>query len=244
MIARAVAVLDSLRQHPKGLSLGEIAKLVSLPRSTVQRIVAALDDEGLVIAASLTDGVKLGPRLISFAASAKFEIADFCLPTLQRLAKETGETVDLSVLNHDKLVFVDHVPGTHRLRPVSAVGVSFPLHSNAPGKAMLAALAETELEKYRRRLSLAKMTDNTILSWEKLNRELAQVRKEGVAYDHEEHSLGICAVGAALRDPTGELAAISIPVPTQRFGPHEGKLTRILQKTCRELQRRLQHEAS
>lgn len=244
VIARAVAVLDSLRQHPRGLSLGEIAKLVGLPRSTVQRIVAALDDEGLVIAASLTDGVRLGPRLISLAASAKFDIADFCRSTLQRLAKETGETIDLSVLNHDKLVFVDHVPGTHRLRAVSAVGVSFPLHSNAPGKAMLAALPETELEKFRKRLSLVKLTDNTILSWKKLNRELAQVRKQGVAYDFEENSLGICAVGAVLRDPTGELAAISIPVPTQRFGPNERNLTRILQKTCQELQTRLQHKST
>jgi len=241
VIARAVAVMDALRQHPDGLSLGEIAKLVDLPRSTVQRIVNALDDEGMVMAASATEGIKLGPRLTLLAASAKFDMADFCRPALVKLAKETGETIDLSVWNHDKIVFVDHLPGTHRLRAVSAVGISFPVHCCAPGKAMLAALPDEELDKFRGRIKLAKMTENTIVSWDKLSRELDSIRKSGIAYDHEEYSQGISAVGIALSSPA-ELAAISIPVPTVRFSPNERKLTALLAETCGQLQRRLQYK--
>jgi DNA-binding IclR family transcriptional regulator len=241
VISRAVAVMDALREHPSGLSLGEIAKLVDLPRSTVQRIVNALDEEGMVMAASATEGIKLGPRLTLLAAAAKFDIVDFCRPALVKLAKDTGETVDLSVWNHDKVVFVDHLPGTHRLRAVSAIGISFPLHCCAPGKAMLAALPDEELDRFRKRLKLEKMTKSTIVTWHRLNRELDTIRKTGIAFDREEYSQGISAIGVALSGPT-ELAAVSIPVPTVRFDPKERQLAALLANTCEQLQKRIQYK--
>ena len=70
VIARAAAVLRKLQDHPAGLTLGELAKLLKLPRSTVQRIVEALADENFVIAASPTRGVRLGPALLALAAVA------------------------------------------------------------------------------------------------------------------------------------------------------------------------------
>ena len=114
VIARAAALLRALERRPEGLSLGELAKAVSLPRSTVQRIVDALDDEGLVLAASASSGVRLGPALLSLAAATRFHIAEAARETLEALAKECGETVDLSVLDQHKVVFIDQVAGTHR----------------------------------------------------------------------------------------------------------------------------------
>jgi DNA-binding IclR family transcriptional regulator len=239
VIARAADILRALQQNPEGLSLGEIARLVDLPRSTVQRIVDALDNESLVIAASPSGGVRLGPALLPLAAATKFEIADLLHPTLAQLARDTGETVDLAVRDQDKLVFIDHIPGTHRLRAVSAVGVSFPLHCSANGRALLAALPEPELERLRQRLRLTRLTEHTLTSWAELERVLARVRRSGVAYDREEHTLGICAVGTAVRGPTGELAAVSIPVPTPRFAARERELTRKLLEWRQTVPRRL-----
>ncbi len=238
VLARAAGILRALEQNPDGLSLGEIAKIVELPRSTVQRIVDALDREGIVIAASLTSKVRLGPALIALAAATQFEIADVVRPTLMQLAKITGETVDLAILGQDKLIFVDHIEGTHRLRAVSAVGVSFPLHCSANGKVLLAALPEPTLEKMRRRLKLTRFTKNTIVSWSELDRELNSIRKSGIAIDREEHTIGISAVASAVRGPGGELAAVSIPVPTQRFLLSEKELTQKLIKCCQTFSRR------
>lgn len=139
VIARAAALLRALERRPDGLSLGELAKAVSLPRSTVQRIVDALDTEGLVLAASASSGVRLGPALLALAAASRFHIAEAARETIESLAKECGETVDLSLVDQDKVVFIDQVSGTHRLTAISAVGVSFPLHSSANGKAALAS---------------------------------------------------------------------------------------------------------
>ena len=239
VIARAAALLRALERRPDGLSLGELAKAIDLPRSTVQRIVDALDNEGFVLAASASSGVRLGPALLALAAATRFHMAEAARDTLEALAKECGETVDLSLVDQDKVVFIDQVAGTHRLTAVSAVGVSFPLHSSANGKAMLAVMTADELAKLRKRMRLNAVTPNSITSWDALARELDTVRASGVAYDREENSLGICAVSAAIRSPSGELAAISIPAPAQRFEQTRVVLTRALLKHVGRLQQKL-----
>jgi IclR family acetate operon transcriptional repressor len=237
VIARAAQVLRALQHHPDGASLGDLAKAVDLPRSTVQRIVDALDAEGFVIAASARGGVRLGPALLGLAAATRFGIEELARPTVEALAKETGETVDLSIASHDKMVFVDQVPGIHRLAAVSAVGVSFPMHGCANGKAVLAAMDELELRRVRTRLRLVATTPNTRTRWEALAAELERIRKSGVAYDREEHSLGISAVAMAFRMPDGQLGALSIPVPTQRFRAALPKLLDALKRHHRRLTR-------
>lgn len=239
VIARAAALMRALERRPDGLSLGELAKAVSLPRSTVQRIVDALDNEGFVLAASAVSGVRMGPALLALAAATRFHIAEAARDTLEALAKECGETVDLSLIDQDKVVFIDQVAGTHRLTAMSAVGVSFPLHSSANGKALLAAMSGDEVNKLRRRLRLPAKTPNSLSTWEALLQEIARVRAADVAYDREENSLGISAVSVAIRSPSGELAAISIPAPTQRFEQTQADLTRALLKHAGRLQQRL-----
>jgi IclR family transcriptional regulator, acetate operon repressor len=234
VIARAGTILRALERHPEGLTLSEIAKLVNLPRSTVQRIVDALDRENLVLTAA--GGVRLGPALVPLAAATRFEIAVLARPFLVRLAKSTGETVDLSVLDQGKAVYLEQIPGVHRLRVDSAVGLSLPLHCSANGKALLAALTNTELEKLRKRLKLTRLTENTITSWRGLERELNTVRQHGIAFDREEVSIGISAIGAAFRGPTGELAAVSVVVPTQRFASSQKALARKVIASFQTLQ--------
>lgn len=239
VIARAATLLRALERRPDGLSLGELAKAVSLPRSTVQRLVDALDNEGFVMAASATTGVRLGPMLLALAAATRFHIAEVARETLKSLAKETGETVDLSLVDQEKVVFIDQVAGTHRLTAMSAVGVSFPLHSSANGKALLAAMGNDEVAKLRKRMRLTSLTPHTLSTWSALEGEIEQVRKRGWAYDREENSLGISAVSVAIRSPSGELAAISIPAPTQRFNDSEAALTQALLRHTAALQRSL-----
>jgi DNA-binding IclR family transcriptional regulator len=235
VISRAAAILRILQRHPEGLSLGEIGKLVGLPRSTVQRIVDALDQENLLIASSPTMGVRLGPALLSLAAATRFDIADVARGTLEALAKETGETVDLSLLDQDKAVFIDQIAGSHRLVAVSAVGASFPLHSAANGKSMLALLSPQELARLKKRISLGRHTPNTLTTWDALERELAGIRATGIAFDREENSEGICAVAMAFRCRGDEIAALSIPVPTQRFAVREQELIAALPRHCSTL---------
>jgi DNA-binding IclR family transcriptional regulator len=216
VISRAANVLRALEDEPSGLSLGEIAQRVGIARSTVQRIVDALRTEQFVIAASPTAGVRLGPALVRLAASASVEFDQITRPIIAELSQAVGETVDMSVLKGRSAVFTDQIQGSHRLRAVSAIGDTFPLHCTANGKAILSVLPDDKL-KALLRMPLQKMTPNTITKPAELLREIEHCRRTGVAVDNEEHTEGISALGTGFIDPVGRAIAISIPVPTTRF---------------------------
>jgi DNA-binding IclR family transcriptional regulator len=238
VIARAAAILRALEDEAAGLSLGQIAQRVNLARSTVQRIVAALEAEKFLIAASPTGRVRLGPTILRLAASARTDFVAVARPYLTQLSSELKETVDLSVVKKDHLIFIDQVIGSQRLRTVSAVGETFPLHCTANGKAYLAGLDNAAIAaligtEYEQR------TPRTCTRLDDLLRDLKTVRKTGVAIDREEHALGICAAGVVTRDPVGNVVAISVPVPTQRFYKHQRTIVARLIATKEALERHL-----
>jgi DNA-binding IclR family transcriptional regulator len=240
VIARAADILKALRNHQDGLTLYEIACQVGLARSTVQRIVQALDDANLVIAASPTSGVRLGPALLALAASVKqLSIAEIARPLIVQLSKDTGETVDMAVLGNYKAVVVDQIHGTFPLLAVSELGSSLPVHASSSGKALLAALPPARFDHLKKRLRLPAVTRNSITNWGALERELDSVRRTGFAIDQEEYAIGICAVAVSVRGPEDEIVAISIPVPTDRFQVRKKHLVEVLVERCRAFQRRI-----
>ena len=83
------------------------------------------------------------------------------------------------------------------------------------------------------------MTRNSIRNWDDLLRELQWVRRHGFAVDREEHQYGICAAGTVIFGPSGEMAAMTVPAPKERFAAIEKKLIKTLLERCHTLQRRL-----
>jgi DNA-binding IclR family transcriptional regulator len=227
VIARAASVLRALEGEQTGLSLAQIAQRVGLARSTVQRIVDALRAEQFLIAATPSSGVRLGPALIRLGASAGVDFDKITRPIMARLSQRLGETVDLSVLKGFSAVFTDQIPGAHRLRAVSGVGDTFPLHCTANGKALLSVMPEQTLRRFLLN-PLPRMTPSTIVKSGDLRTAIEACTKFGVAFDLEEHTEGICAVGTAFLDPLGRCMALSIPVPTTRFNKMKGDLVREL----------------
>lgn len=231
VIARAAEILRALQKNPEGLSLGEIAKRVDLPRSTVQRIVNSLNCENLVFL-SCKAGVRLGPALLPLAAATRFKIAELVRPTLMAIAMQIGETTSLCLLDQYKGVLVDQIPGNQPLIVLPDLGTSFPLHSTASGKALLAAQSDPDLVKFKKRLKLTKQTQNTITSWDSLEQEIDQIRESKVAFNNEENSLGICSVSTTFISITDILVAISIQVPAQRFQGNKLSLANKLIEQC------------
>ena len=83
---------------------------------------------------------------------------------------------------------------------------------------------------------LERLTPNTIVDRRRFLAELEVARAEGVAYDREEHTLGICGLGCVVRDPVGRVASVSVPMPAQRFYGNEKLLARKLRDACREIE--------
>lgn len=232
VIARAAAVLRVLRDNPIGMSLGQIAERVALPRSTVQRIVRALVAERLVISPLKGAGLRLGPEIGSLAEAIRYNIVEQCRPVLGEITKETGETTDLSVLRGDKMIFLDQVPGLHRLRTVSFVGEVFPLTTTANGRACLARLPESKaLQLIENEWSQSgKNGDITSMMM-----ELENIRARGFAYDLDNHTTGISAIGFAFPDWGGDLHAISVPIPSSRFSDAQAKVESTLRRAAKSI---------
>jgi DNA-binding IclR family transcriptional regulator len=215
------------------LSLSQIAERVGLPRSTVQRLVAALVRERLLAAASPTARVRLGPELTRLANSRR-ELSEDVMPHMQRLFRQFDETVVCSTIEGDLQRCVEQIAAPHRLRTEFQVGAAMPLYCTANGKALLAELDDAEVIDLLP-ARLARETPNTVTRRSALLEQLAAIREQGVAFDHEERTLGIAAAAIAARDPFGVPLSICVAVPAQRFYGREDAIAAALAKTRAEI---------
>jgi DNA-binding IclR family transcriptional regulator len=232
LISRAAQILRTLGGST-GLSLAGIAETVGLARSTVHRIVLALEAERLV-SCNGPGQYRLGPEILHLAESCKIDLIRDVHPYIVRLSKELDETVDLSVRAGHLVTVVDQVIAMRRLRVEAALGRSFPLHCTASGKAILSALPD-EMGQALLSGPFESATPNTITNRTEFQEQIAKVRKTGIAYDREELSVGLCAIGSCLNLGNGDLIAVSIPVPAGRFYGQEDHLCRTLSRFLAEI---------
>lgn len=233
VISRAARILRVLGKETNGLSLGDIASRVNLPRSTVQRIVAALAEEGFISMRPGNGTIRLGPEIQYLAQSFGTTIIDKMRSVMKRLSEETGETVDLAMLEKNRMRFIDQIEGSQRLRTVSKIGEAFPLTTTANGKAALACMDRA------RATSLIKselgLSGNSSKTLKRLLLELDSIGKGELARDENEHTEGICALGFALTDNNGDVYALSIPVPSTRYQREKSHLSKAVKKIAEQL---------
>jgi DNA-binding IclR family transcriptional regulator len=234
VIARAAQVLRALDGDPRGMGLAQLAERVGLPRSTVYRIVASLAAEGLVVASTPNGRVRLGPELVRLAEASRQDRWQELRPHMTTVFEAVGETVDCAILDGDQVRLVDQIPATHGFRVVGVVGSSAPLHCTANGKALLSALDDDEIRGLLP-TRLERYTEHTVIDHDELLAELATVRETGVAYEREEHTLGISSAAIVLQAPGGTPAAVSVLMPTPRFAGNEREIARVLLRVRRDL---------
>jgi DNA-binding IclR family transcriptional regulator len=206
VLRRAAAALDEIAASPGQLRLVDLGGRLGLAKSTVRRLLVGLVEIGF---ATIDDDgrISLGERLLELGGADDASLATQFRPTLDKLARTTGETVDLSVLRGQQMLFIDQVQSAQRLRAVSAVGVRFPLDSTANGKATLELLTDPS------------------------------AGLSGIAFDRDEHTDGISAAGIAARTASGHIVAISVPAPSNRFEANETQIVDALRDCAQSLAR-------
>jgi len=235
VLERAAQMLRALSAEPKGLTPIELADRVGLPRSTAYRIVGTLASEGFV---RVSPGGKLsiGPDLISIVTAGRRDLRHEAAPYLEQLSHELHETVELVVLDGGEALFTNQYVSSRSLRVVAQVGDRFPLYCTACGKAMLSELSPAEALRLIPR-ELQRYTPHTDLDRAHLLEELDVVRASGVAFDHQEHTIGVSAVGAAIRDAAGALAALTVVMPAARLEGNEEHIAAAVLRVRDEIQR-------
>lgn len=205
VLRRALDILEFVCFHSEG-GADDIARTLGIPKSTVYRLLASLAQWGYLRRVS-SNHYEVGPRLLMLhgAGERQNHLIQVARPHLRLLARETGLTAHLAVLDASRLGYMDTVVGEAgvSIRP----SPDSPLHCTSLGKVLLAYLSDAEQDAILKDLRLEQRTPHTIVSIKALKSALAEVREQGYAEDVEEFELGLRCLGAPVRNGSGEVVA-------------------------------------
>jgi len=238
-LSRALIILEKLSEHDGGLSLTKLAHLGELPTSTTHRLLTTLENRRFVRFNRNSNLWSVGVQ--SFVVGNAFARSRNFVPMakifMRHLMDKAGETVNLATQDHEEIVYLAQVECKEMMRAFVRPGLRAPMHCSAVGKAILAAMPESERNRMLALRGVGRNgTKETVYTPEFLS-SLKTVRECGYALDDEEQSVGMRCVASVIYDENGgPLAAVSISGPTARITdkriPILGKL---VNQTCQEI---------
>lgn len=215
-LERAFAILDEVARRPAGVTA--IAERVRLPKSTVARLLAALDE---VDAVERFDGTswRIGPGIAALtdAVSPERSLISVARPFLLDLVADLGEDAGLGLPDGNDVLYVDQVSSGNPVQVRDWTGTRAPMHAVPSGLVLLAEWPEDALDAYLGG-DLVALTRQTLNDPTRLCARLAEVRAAGFAWGLEEFAEGIDSVAAPIRDARGKaIGAIHVHGPAYRF---------------------------
>jgi DNA-binding IclR family transcriptional regulator len=227
-VDRALRILRSFEEEGQEKTLGELASLLGVHKSTASRLAATLRKHGLLERDPGSERFRLGPELarLGMLAVGDRSLVDVARGPMAELAAATEETVTLGVMHGGELTTVAQIASRHVVGPQNWVGRRTPLHATSDGKVWL-AFGDAELPPGR----LDALTERTHTRRADLGHELELVRRRGWAAAIGELEHGLNGVAAPVIDSSGRfLAALSVSGPSYRVTPDD---VPRLAETCR-----------
>jgi PcaR/PcaU/PobR family beta-ketoadipate pathway transcriptional regulator len=222
-VSRALSILELFSDKRPSLSVSEVAELTGLNRATCYRFCQTLRQLGYL--EELGDRrFRPGLKAVSLAHSAlsSRELPELALPYLRRLREDTGETVNMGLLDGTEVVYVARVLSDHLIALRLYVGSRLPAYASSLGRAQLAFLPHEEVEDILDRSEFAALTDHTIVDRRRLLAELKRIRSQGYAVNNQEIAKGLRGVAApVLAGSRRPIAAINISIPHPLREPDE-----------------------
>ena len=216
-IERAFALLRALAVGPAGVT--ELADKVDLPKSTVARLLNALEDEAAVTQDEVGGEYRLGEGLLDIAGATQpgRNLVATARPHLLELTERAGETSGISVADGRNMYYLDHAEVTSEIQVRNWTGESCPIHTVPSGLVVMAYWPDHKLESFLRS-DLSKTTAWTVTDPTEIRSRLEQIRSLGYVWVYEEFAEGINSLAAPIVEPDGSVnAAIHIHGPAYRF---------------------------
>jgi DNA-binding IclR family transcriptional regulator len=191
------------------VTAAELARQVGEPRSSVYRMLATLQEQGLVEAGPRRGVYRPGLGLIRLAGEVltRFDERQLALPVLESLRAETKETVHLCLRRGFQAVFVERLPGERVHSLAVKLGGVLPLHVGAAPRALLAFEASSFWQEYFAAVPIEPWTDRSPETEADVRKLLVDIRREGVAFSDEDVVAGVATVGAPIFDHRGAVRA-------------------------------------
>lgn len=223
-VDNALKVLLLLGER-SSLRLTDVSKYLGVASSTAHRLLAMLQYRGFVQQDARSKLYLPGTALtgVAFAILQRLDFRGAVRPFLEQLNAQLRETVHLGMLVGATVHFVDAIESPQAVRVVSRLGRALPANSTSTGKAMLAALANDDVEALYPSEVLDGLTARSITSRTELLRQLAAIRRRGYATSSGESESGVSSVAVALTTSNGPRLAINVAVPASRMTRDEEK---------------------
>lgn len=217
----SLRIVEALKRLD-GAGVTGVANDLGIAKSTVHNHLQTLEDEGFVTNEGSVYRVGLRFLELGEYKRNRMDIYEKARPEVAELAEKTGEMANAAVEEHGEGVYITRAEGTEAVTVDTYAGKRVKLHCTALGKTILAQLSEERVDEIIDAHGLPARTENTITDRASLKSELAEVRKQGYAYDREERLSGLRCVAAPVVPEGGDLvAALSVSGPTTRI---EGEL--------------------
>jgi DNA-binding IclR family transcriptional regulator len=217
---RTLDILETLSSSPKGLTLSELSQQLEIPKNAVFRITQTLLARRYLSRDAETMAFQLTGQWLKLATPRMggMSLAALARPAMTALRDATGETVQLGVLSGLEGTIIEQVEGTQPLRIVVDLGLRFGLHNNAPGKLLLAHLADEKRDQVLSQLKLTASTPRTITTKAELRKECERIVSQGYSIDHAEADEGIhCIAAPIVSEFEGVVAALWLTGPAKRL---------------------------
>ena len=213
---RTLDIIEYVVARGQPVVAQEIAEALLIPVSSLSYLLSTLAERGYL--ARTGRRYAPGPGLERLQAAAPtFTLADRVAPLVRALRIQLNETASFFVRREWTVEALATETSDHALRYAVPTGTAAPLHAFSSGKALMAAMAEEELDRYFATAEREAFTAATIVRETGLRAEIAGIRASGIARTFEEHTPGIVGLGRAARIDGEVVGAFSVAIPLVRF---------------------------
>ncbi|MEE3741689.1 IclR family transcriptional regulator [Enterococcus faecalis] len=241
VLLKAATILDTLAEDG-GETIQTLSKKTGITPSNLSKILETLIYIGYVI----RDESKLyylGTKFMEYNTQniEAERLLAISKPYLEELRIALNETIHLSVLENNKVVYIDKLePQNQGIYMTSRIGLSRPLYSSGMGKAILSTFTKQQLDAYLDQTELVQLARNTITDPAVLKADLVEIRKRGFSIDDEEQEDDGYCVAVTIEKNRKVVGAMSVSFPKFRFSTdYRQKVVTELQVTKEKIEKRL-----
>ncbi len=208
ILKKAIQILKLLIEEYQPLGLMEVARRLSISKSTVLGILRGFHEEGLVSKDGLTKKYTVGKEMMRLSKMLfrGQDLVFIARPYLENLAERVDETVFLGVWERDMVKIIEVIEAKKGLKISSPIRTKLPITAGAIGKIFLSTMSNEGVVAYLGEKGLHRYTENSITDINVFIKEIEQVRRLGYSVDMGEYLKGIRAVASFIRrdgDPIG-----------------------------------------
>lgn len=237
-IETCLDMIEFMVSSNQELGIRELARNLSLSKSTVYRYMQTLEKRKIVELNPENNKYKIGTRLYFLASMTldKVDLRSIALPYMKEVVHLTNETVYLYLRDNDYLTYVEKVECTHGIKHIVEIGKAYYLPQAASGKAILAFLSPGEVDLILSR-PIPPATPDTVTDPEVLKKSLEEVRRQGYAFSLGERVAGAAAIASPIFNKEKRvIGGINITIPKNRFDiVRLGEFARLAKGCARQI---------